>query len=115
MATAPHQNFPISVQRSALSRQKNRCASCGTRVSDIGAAGSSTHAYGEGARAHHLIPHKMNGPLTLENCVILCAACHLNVHQGGRWSDIAIYDDIKILPVNIQISKIAPLYRYYRG
>jgi hypothetical protein len=112
---AEHLNFPAPVQRSALSRQKHRCASCGTRVSEIGQAGRSTHLFGEGAEGHHVIPHKMGGPITVENCVVLCRACHGNAHQGGRWRDAAIYDDLKNLSMPLKIAKIAALYPHYSG
>ena len=110
-----HQNFPASIQKSALTRQKYRCASCGTPIREIGQAGRSTHLFGEGAEGHHVIPHKMGGPITVENCVVLCRACHLNAHQGGRWRDASIYDDLKALPMALKIAKVAALYPRYSG
>lgn len=108
-------NFPAPTQKSALSRQNYRCASCGTPVSAIGQAGRSTHLFGEGAEWHHVIPHKMGGPITVENCVVLCRACHINAHQGGRWRDASIYDDLKQLSMALGIAKVATLYSYYSG
>jgi hypothetical protein len=110
-----HQNFPAATQRSALARQRNKCASCGTRISAIGQGGTSTHDFGEGAQGHHVIPHKLGGPITVENCVVLCWSCHYNAHQGGRWRDVAIYDDLKKLPMAVKIQKVAALYPFYEG
>jgi hypothetical protein len=110
-----HTPFPIPSQRRALARQKSRCASCGFRVTAIGEAGRADHAFGERAEAHHVIPHKMGGPITVENCVVLCQACHLNAHQGGRWADASIYDDLSELPMEQKIAEIAALYPHYDG
>jgi hypothetical protein len=110
-----HQNFPPSIQRNALGRQKHRCASCSTGISEIGQAGISTHLFGEGAQGHHVIPHKIGGQITVENCVVLCRSCHLNAHQGGRWRDASIYDDLKMLPMALKIAKVAVLYPNYSG
>jgi 5-methylcytosine-specific restriction endonuclease McrA len=87
------------MQKMALSRQKYRCVSCGTRGSEIGQAGRLTHLFGEGTEGDHVIPHKMGGPITGENCVVLCRACHISVHQGGRWLDASIYNDLNMLPM----------------
>jgi hypothetical protein len=110
-----HQRFPASTQKQALERQKYLCASCGTRISEIGEAGQAGHRFGERAEGHHLIPHKMGGPITVENCVVLCRACHSSAHQGGRWRDISIYSDIAKLTMAARIKKIAGLYPHYRG
>jgi hypothetical protein len=115
--TLPHSNFPRSIQREALKRQKSVCASCGERITDIGESGQGQHAFGERAEGHHLIPHRapMNGPITLENCVVLCRACHMNAHQGGYWRDTSIYTDILPLPMAERIARIADLYPHYNG
>jgi len=55
------------------------------------------------------------GPLTPDNCVILCRACHLSAHQGGRFADVSIYDDLKSLTMPAKIARIAALYPHYRG
>ncbi len=112
---ALHQNFPPHVQRLALARQKNLCASCGHVIHAIGEAGSEAHEYGERAEGHHVIPHKMGGPITVENCVVLCRSCHLSAHQGGRWRDISIYQGIQAPPTPQDIAKIAALYPFYAG
>jgi 5-methylcytosine-specific restriction endonuclease McrA len=110
-----HQRFPASIQRLALSRQSFRCASCGTMVIDIGEAGRANHTFDERAEGHHVIPHKMGGPITVENCVVLCRACHLNAHQGGRWRDVSIYADLARLSMDVRIARIASEYPHYRG
>lgn len=65
-----HQRFPASMQKLALARQGFRCASCGTATTAIGEAGSASHRFGERAEGHHVIPHKMGGPISIENCVV---------------------------------------------
>lgn len=77
--------------------------------------GQSDHAFGETAEGHHVIPHKLGGPLTVDNCVILCKACHYSAHQGGRWSDTSIYEDLAALPMQQKIARISMLYPHYRG
>jgi hypothetical protein len=114
--TLPRSNFPRSMQREALKRQEGSCASCGEPITDIGEKGQSQHPFGERAEGHHLIPHKspMNGPISLENCVVLCRACHMNAHQGGHWRDTSIYNDILPLPMAERIARIAELYPHYK-
>ena len=67
------------------------------------------------ARAARVVPHKMGGPITVENCVILCWSCHSNAHQGGRWRDVSIYDDIGDVSLDEKIATIALLYPHYAG
>lgn len=110
-----HMNFSPAVQRQALDRQKGRCASCRTRIFEIGRAGQAEHTFGEGAEGHHVIPHKLGGPLSVENCVVLCRSCHLNAHQGGRWRDASIYEDLTSLPMYLKIERVAALYPHYSG
>jgi hypothetical protein len=113
--SSDHQRFSADTQRQALKRQKSRCASCGEKITEIGEAGQMDHKFGERAEGHHVIPHKMGGPITVENCVVLCRACHLSAHQGGRWRDVSIYSDIAHLTMAKKIAKIAALYPHYRG
>jgi hypothetical protein len=47
--------------------------------------------------------------------VVLCRSCHINAHQGGRWRDASIYDDLKNLPMAAKIVKIAAMYPHYSG
>jgi len=96
-------------------RQKFRCGSCGNPIAQIGEAGQASHRFGERAEGHHVIPHKMGGPISVENCVVLCRACHYNAHQAGRWADISIYSDIAKLSMPARIQKIARLYPHYLG
>jgi hypothetical protein len=110
-----HKRLPMSIQKQALDRQELRCASCGEHIPALGASGRHSHRFGEGAEGHHIIPHKLGGPVSLENCVVLCRACHLNAHQGGQWSDTSIYDDILELPMSEQIATIAAEYPHYHG
>lgn len=77
--------FPTSIQNLALVRQKFRCASCGTSITRLGNAGASDHKYGEGAHAHHVRHVKFGGTAALDNCVILCWACHYSAHEGGNY------------------------------
>src|ERR1700736_1419849 len=122
MGTRSRREFLPSVKREALRRQKYLCASCCTVIWKIGDEGRDKHIYGEGAEGHHVIPDLDGGPPTVENCVIICRACHLNAHQAGRWSnikdvktgkmtpvsgwaDISLYDDVRQLPMSKRIEK----------
>ena len=113
--TDPHAPFPRPVQHQALERQKGRCASCRTTITELGHAGAHQHMFSEGVEAHHVIPHKLGGPLSPKNCVILCRACHLSAHQGGRFADVSIYNDLKNLTMPAKIARVASLYPHYRG
>jgi hypothetical protein len=110
-----YRRFSKSTAAGALRRQENLCASCGTTIVATGNAAAADHKFGERAEAHHVIPHKMGGPATEDNCVVLCRACHLNAHQGGQWGDLSIYEDLLGLPVTEMIATIAGLYPHYRG
>ena len=79
------EDFPRPIQERALARQRNCCASCGTRILTIGDAGRADHKYGEGAAAHHIKPVKFGGRATLENCAVICQACHYTAHEGGNY------------------------------
>jgi len=39
----------------------------------------------EGARAHHVQHIKLGGKGTVDNCVILCQACHYCAQEGGNY------------------------------
>src|SRR5688500_13847572 len=105
MHTMKYTRFPAPIQRLALGRQEFHCASCGYLITAIGEAGRANHEFGERAEGHHVIPNKMGGPITVDNCVVLCRACHLNAHQGGRWADISIYEDLAELQMSHKIAK----------
>jgi hypothetical protein len=111
---ADHVPFPAGIQNQALARQKFRCASCGTSILVIGEGFRDGHLYGERAEGHHVIPHKMGGPITLENCVVICRSCHMNAHQGSRWRSISIYRDLRGSMAE-KIKQVADLYPHYRG
>lgn len=78
-------HFSRSTQELALVRQKFRCGSCGTHILCLGEAGRADHKYGEIAHAHHRKHVKLGGTDRLDNCVILCQACHYSAHEGGRY------------------------------
>jgi 5-methylcytosine-specific restriction endonuclease McrA len=83
---AERQEFTTATMQYALARQKNRCASCGTKISALGNAGRSTHKYGEVAHAHHVVPTaNFGGTASPSNCVIICQSCHYSAHEGGRY------------------------------
>jgi 5-methylcytosine-specific restriction endonuclease McrA len=71
--------------KQALARQKFRCASCGTTITSLGEPGRAGHKFGEIVHAHHMKPVKGGGLATLDNCVILCQACHYSAHEGGNY------------------------------
>lgn len=106
--------FSALIQQKALERQRFRCASCKAAIASPGRSGASAHRFGEGAEAHHLIPHLKGGPNTIDNCVILCRSCHLSAHQGGRWRDVTIYADLRGSMAD-KIKAVAALYPHYRG
>lgn len=56
--------FTAKVMVAAFERCKGRCESCGVRLS----AGRINY--------DHVIPDAMGGQPLLENCAVLCAACH---------------------------------------
>lgn len=78
-------DFPRTTQQIALMRQKHRCAACGSQITRLGEGGRAEHAFGEGARAHHVTHVKFGGSDAVENCVILCESCHYSVHEGGNY------------------------------
>ena len=49
--TDPHAPFPRPVQHQALERQKGRCASCRTTITELGHAGAHQHMFSEGVEA----------------------------------------------------------------
>jgi len=77
--------FSDATQQMALARQKFRCASCGTRVTQLGNAGRVAHQYSEGAQAHHVRHVKFGGGASVANCAILCSSCHYAAHEGGNY------------------------------
>jgi hypothetical protein len=80
----------------------------------VGKAGASSHPFREGVEAHHVIPHQLGGPVSLENCIVLCRSCHYSVHRGGHWKYTQQYDSVQSLPMTLKITNIARLYPHYR-
>lgn len=83
--------FQQFTKQLALKRQKNKCASCGTKIFFLGQIGQSFHKYGEGARAHHMRHCQQGGDNSMSNCVVLCHSCHYSVHEGGRYRNSLVY------------------------
>jgi hypothetical protein len=77
--------FSVVMQKLALARQQNLCASCGTHIERLGEAGCASHRFGEGAQAHHVKHIKFRGTSDVGNCVILCDSCHYSAHEGGNY------------------------------
>ena len=77
--------FSATTQQMALVRQKFLCALCGARISRLGEAGRSLHKFGEMAHAHHVRHAKFGGSNSLDNCTIICQACHYSAHEGGNY------------------------------
>jgi 5-methylcytosine-specific restriction endonuclease McrA len=94
----PTQVFSLATKRLALARQKNRCGACGTLIYDLGRAGQAKHKFGEISHAHHIRHIKFGGTNTLENCVILCQACHYSAHEGGNYRSGAVVGRTKDFP-----------------
>jgi len=84
-ALVTRREFSRRTQQLALARQKHRCGSCGSRISRLGESGRADHPFGEMAHGHHVCHAKFGGLDTLDNCVILCQACHYSVHEGGNY------------------------------
>ncbi|HEX8570981.1 MAG TPA: hypothetical protein VF699_13815 [Caulobacteraceae bacterium] len=95
MGTRGLGEFSTTTQKIALARQENVCASCGEIISARGAAHQETHFFGEAAEAHHISPlgtkRSDSGRLKasrVENCVVICKACHYCAHGGNYRSRI---------------------------
>jgi 5-methylcytosine-specific restriction endonuclease McrA len=82
---AADDEFTRSTQEAALARQKHRCALCGTPIKKLGEGGRASHEYGEIAHAHHIRHVKFGGRNDLNNCAIICQACHYSAHEGGNY------------------------------
>lgn len=77
--------FSKATQEAALARQRNRCASCGSRISRLSESGRVDHTFREIAHAHHMKNAVAGGTNDVWNCVILCQSCHYSVHEGGNY------------------------------
>ncbi len=94
--------FLHSTKQRALARQRFRCAMCGAAISAVGEAGRADHPFGERAEAHHVMHVKRDGTDSVENCVVICQACHYTAHEGGNYR----FGTVAGRPSD---------YRYYRG
>ena len=92
------EEFTQATKQVALTRQKNRCASCGETIISLGQSGQKSHKYGEGAHAHHLRHIQQDGTKTSSNCVILCESCHYYVHKGGNYRSKAVIASVSDYP-----------------
>ena len=106
--------FSETMQLAALQRQQGRCASCGTAIKVPAKAGTSVPEFIEGAGGHHMIPEKLKGPTTIENCIGLCKACRNSVYRGGQWKYAAHYKTIEYRPISDRIAAISRLFSHYR-
>lgn len=66
-----------SVRRQVYDRQKGRCLNCGDARPYEGDLFTRMHM-------HEEIPKGKGGLVSLENCVCLCARCHLSGQHGDR-------------------------------
>lgn len=107
--------FSRSIQKQALIRQDNFCASCGTAITALGNKGQADHEYGEAVQAHHVLPYKSGGPNIVDNCVILCFACHINAHAGGDFRNIDMYDDLDRMEVSEKMRILSNEYPHFNG
>jgi 5-methylcytosine-specific restriction endonuclease McrA len=82
----------------ALARQKYHCAACGARIHSLGELGRTDHRFGEAAHAHHVLHVKFGGDNSLQNCVIVCQACHYNAHEGGNFRYGTVQGQVKDFP-----------------
>ena len=79
------EDFSRSTQTQALARQDGMCASCGAKIFYLGGQGRSLHEFGEIGHAHHMRAVRLGGKGDLQNCVIVCEACHYSAHEGGNY------------------------------
>jgi 5-methylcytosine-specific restriction endonuclease McrA len=73
-------DFPDSVKQQALARAGKRCECA--RYICLHHNSRCERIFG--LQAHHIT---QGGPNTLENCEILCDACHQNKHSFGQRED----------------------------
>jgi predicted restriction endonuclease len=71
-----HNDFTIPIKKSAIRRQKGKCAFCGVTLKTPWTKGKY-----EGC-AHHLKPLRHGGKSTLSNCVYLCWGHHQYLGHG---------------------------------
>lgn len=69
--------FPTKIMVAAFERAKDHCEGCGARL----AVGKFAY--------DHVIPDAMGGEPTLDNCAVLCVACHSEKTRRGDIPAIA--------------------------
>ncbi len=74
--------FSDSTKKLALQRQQFLCASC---AEQIYGQDRLQNQFGEQIHAHHIRHVKFGGTGHLDNCVIICQACHYLAHEGGNY------------------------------
>jgi len=52
------------------------------------------------------------GTNDVDNCVIICTACHYVAH-GGRFNDKKLYSDLSKLTMKERIAKVVEEYKFY--
>ncbi|GIW63721.1 MAG: hypothetical protein KatS3mg091_523 [Patescibacteria group bacterium] len=76
---AKRRSFKLSTKEEALKNQEYKCLFCGMKVCM------------RNSEAHHCIPDSLGGPITLQNCAVLCHRCHKIA------DDLAIGHGIRII------------------
>jgi HNH endonuclease len=116
MGNRSGKEFSRTTMQEAFARQGGYCASCGIRIWKMGREGAMWHKFGESAEAHHVRPVLAGGTAHVENCVVVCRACHISAHQGGAWADISIYRKAEIEgnPVYASTEEITAEYPFYK-
>ena len=72
--------FNNSQKNFVLARQKARCGNCGKHLQDE-----------PDIEFHHLLKQQEGGAGIVENCVLLCAACHLHIHNHNFKQPLFVY------------------------
>ena len=79
------QRFSRKTLELVLLRQQNLCASCGWALFVFDETGEEPREFLAGHHAHHIKHVKFGGTNHIDNCVVLCQACHYSVHEGGNY------------------------------
>jgi len=70
--------FRDSIKNKARFRQWAMCGLCGEGLNF-----SEEHA-------HHIIPRAAGGKDTVDNCIVLCDACHYIAHKHGDYRSLVV-------------------------
>src|SRR4051794_8455870 len=79
------EEFDSRTKKAALERQGFVCAVCGLMLWNPGKKFQPFHDFGEWAEAHHIKPVLSGGTADVQNCVVICQACHYSIHGGGSY------------------------------